>query len=121
MLIKDLENCAEITAGDKSLLRELLNPHKDDVNINYSLALARVKQGEVTRLHKLKGSEVYYILAGEGEIHIDAEKSAVKAGQAVYIPPGAVQAITNTGTDELVFICIVDPAWQPKSEDILDD
>jgi mannose-6-phosphate isomerase-like protein (cupin superfamily) len=121
MLIKDLENCAEITAGDNSLLRELLNPHRDDVNINYSLALARVKQGEVTRLHKLKGSEVYYILAGKGEMQIDAEKSDIKAGQVVYIPPGAVQAVKNTGAEELMFICIVNPAWQPESEEILGD
>ena len=47
-------------------------------------------------------------------MHIDAEVSHVAPGCAVYIPPHAVQYIENIGADELVFLCIVDPAWRRR-------
>jgi mannose-6-phosphate isomerase-like protein (cupin superfamily) len=43
----------------------------------------------------------------------------VAAGQAVYIPPLAVQSIENTGDGDLKFLCLVDPAWRPEEEEIL--
>ena len=52
-------------------------------------------------------------------LHPDGEEAGVLPGQAVYIPPGAVQYITNTGGDDLVFLCIVDPAWRAEDEEIL--
>jgi len=118
MLIKDVKNCQEIIAGDNVLLRELLNPLKQDVAINYSLALAKVKQGEITSAHRLKSSEVYYILEGEGEMYINNEKEKVNVGQAIYIPPNSVQRIKNTGLNDLVFLCIVDPAWKKEDEEV---
>jgi len=44
----------------------------------------------------------------------------VLPGQVIYVPPEARQRIRNTGEDELGFICIVDPAWRPEDEEILD-
>ena len=106
-------------AGDNTILRELFNPLKDEMNLRYSLAHAIVKPGKITYNHRLKTSEVYYILKGRGLMHIDEEKQEVRAGQAVYIPPGARQRIKNTGSEDLVFICIVDPAWKKEDEEIL--
>ena len=119
MIIKDVKNCQEIIAGDNVLLRELLNPLKQDVAINYSLALAKVKQGEITLAHRLTSSEVYYILEGEGEMYINNEKEKVNVGQAIYIPPNSVQRIKNTGLNDLVFLCIVDPAWRKEDEEVI--
>jgi mannose-6-phosphate isomerase-like protein (cupin superfamily) len=119
VLIRDIHECEEITAGDATLLRELLHPHKADIKIHYSLAHAIVTQGQTTTPHRLKTSEVYYILEGQGVMHIDDERSPVTQGQAVYIPPGAAQSITNTGTCDLKFLCIVDPAWRKEDEVIL--
>ena len=118
MLIKEVKECEEFIAGDNSILKELLNPLKEDVNIRYSLALAKVKQGEITLAHRLESSEVYYILEGEGEMYIDTEKEKVFAGQVIYIPPNSVQRIKNTGKNDLVFLCIVDPAWKQENEEI---
>ena len=118
MLIKNLQNCPEIIAGDKTQLREILNPLKDNVNIRYSLAQAVVKPGDITLAHRLKSSEVYYILEGEGEMYIDNEIEKVASGQAIYIPPNSIQKIKNTASTDLIFICIVDPAWRPEDEEI---
>ena len=119
MFIRDLKDCAEFTAGDATRLRELFNPLKDDLALRYSLAHATVAPGMTSILHRLKTSEVYYILQGEGEMRIDGERQKVGPGQAIYIPPGTAQQITNTGSCDLVFICIVDPAWKTEDETIL--
>jgi len=120
MFVRDLKDCEEIVAGDGTRLRELLNPLKDALDLRYSLAVARVEPGGTTFLHRLATSEVYFLLEGEGEMHIDGVRCVVTRGQAVYIPPGATQQITNTGSVELVFACIVDPAWRKEDETILE-
>ncbi|MEW6609187.1 MAG: cupin domain-containing protein [bacterium] len=119
MFIKDLQNCKEFIAGDNTILRELLHPDKADLQLGYSLAYAIVKPGETSRLHKLKTSEVYYILEGEGVMSIDDESAKIHPGQAIYIPPNAKQFIHNSGNSDLKFLCIVDPAWRVEDEEVL--
>jgi len=120
MFVRRLADCEEFIAGDGSILRELLHPDKTALQIRYSLAHAKVLPGQETRPHKLKSSEVYYIIAGHGLMHIDEDAFEVGPGCAVYIPPHSTQYIENTGSSDLVFLCIVDPAWQDEDEDVLD-
>jgi mannose-6-phosphate isomerase-like protein (cupin superfamily) len=119
MLIKDINYCEEFTAGDGSLLRQLLHPDTNDVACRYSLCHATVKPGQTTRPHKLKTSEVYYILEGQGLMSTAGALEAVRPGQAIYIPPGSTQYIENTGNSDLTFLCIVDPAWRKEDEELL--
>jgi mannose-6-phosphate isomerase-like protein (cupin superfamily) len=120
LFIKDSNSCEKITAGDNTILRELLNPQKEDISVRYSLAHARLKPGQKSLAHRLKSTEVYYIIEGQGEMYIDDEKENVSAGQAIYIPPNSVQKIKNIGTTDLTFLCIVDPAWKPEDEEVLE-
>jgi mannose-6-phosphate isomerase-like protein (cupin superfamily) len=106
MFIRDLNQCEEFAAGDNTLLRELLHPAKADLKLRYSLA------------HRLRTSEVYYILEGEATMHINDESAPVRPGHAIYIPPNAKQHIHNTGNTDLVFLCIVDPAWRKEDEEV---
>ncbi len=119
MFIKKLQDCDEFVAGDNSLLRELLHPAKADLAIRYSLAHAVVKPGHTSKPHRLKTAEVFYILEGEGTMHIDGESEKILPGYAIYIPPYTEQYILNTGRSELKFLCIVYPAWQREDEEIL--
>jgi len=119
MFIRRLGSCPEIIAGDRSILRELLHPEKNEVAGRYSLAHAVVKPGGRTVPHRLKGSEVYYILEGRGVMHIEGESAEVSPADTVHIPPGAVQFIENPGKEDLVFLCIVDPAWKSEDEEII--
>lgn len=117
MLIKDFKNSKEFVAGDNTVLRELLNARTTEgADFRYSLAHATVKQGESSASHALKTSEVYYILEGEGEMHIDEDSKKVHAGQTIVIPPNAKQYISNIGKSDLKFLCIVDPAWRKDDE-----
>lgn len=120
MFIRDIGDCDAITAGDNSVLRELINPHQDDLSVRYSFAVAMVEPGGTTYLHRLKNSEVYFILDGQGEMRVGDETAPVHAGHAVYIPPKAEQQITNTGDEDLLFVCIVDPAWREEDEEVLE-
>ncbi len=119
MLIADLRNYEAFIAGDNTILCELLHPDKVDLELRYSLAHAIIKPGEASRLHKLKSSEVYYILEGEGTMHIGDESTKVCTNQAVYIPPNSKQYIRNTGNSDLKILCIVDPAWRCEDEEVL--
>jgi mannose-6-phosphate isomerase-like protein (cupin superfamily) len=118
MLIRDLQDCPEFIAGDNCMLREILHPDKADLAIRYSLAHAIVKPGDTTWEHRLRTSEVYYIIEGEGIMHINGESAPVRPGSTVYIPPMADQCITNAGKTDLKFICIVDPAWRVENEEV---
>ncbi|HEY9698278.1 MAG TPA: cupin domain-containing protein [Trichocoleus sp.] len=118
MLIQKLNACEEFVAGDGTLLRELLHPDKQPIELRYSLAHAIVAPGQTSIVHSLKTSEVYYILSGTGEMRINNETQVVQPGDAVYIPPDAQQSIHNGGTEPLIFLCIVDPAWQKADETI---
>ncbi|MFH1395113.1 MAG: cupin domain-containing protein [Candidatus Omnitrophota bacterium] len=119
MMIKQLSKCEEFVAGDKTVLREILHPDKENLSIRYSLAHAVLGPGEKSTKHKLKkASEVYYILSGKGLMHINDESQKVRAESVVYIPPQAVQFIENIGEEKLVFLCIVDPPWAVKDEEV---
>lgn len=119
MFIKQLETCAEFSAGDNCNLREILHPDKESLAIRYSLAHAKVLPGKMTSPHRLKTAEVYYILEGTGIMFINNESAEVKAGDTIYISPAARQHIKNIGAGTLTFLCIVDPAWQKEDEEVL--
>lgn len=116
MLIRKLNDCPEFIAGDATQLRELLHPDKQPIDLRYSLAHAVVPPGQTSKPHALKTSEVYYILTGIGEMHINADSQQVEPGDAIYIPPNATQFIRNISSEPLIFLCIVDPAWRAEDE-----
>lgn len=120
MLIRDIRTTPVFTAGDHTHLRELLHPKNEATCTNrFSIAHVYLGPEETSLPHRLKtSSETYYILSGRGEMHIDREEAEVGEGQAVYIPPGAVQWIENTGPDDLVILAVVDPAWQEEDEEV---
>jgi mannose-6-phosphate isomerase-like protein (cupin superfamily) len=119
MHVKRLRDCPEIAAGDHTRLRELLHPDRDPVAIRYSLAVAWLDSGSRSAPHRLKSSEVYFIIRGSGVMHVDAESAPVEPGDAVYIPAGSVQWLENPGATAIEFACIVDPAWRAEDEQVL--
>ncbi len=121
MFIRNLKSCKKFIAGDSSVLRELLNARKGEFAFGYGLAHAVVKPKKATKPHKLKTSEVYYVLEGIGRMHINKEVSNVRPGDTIYIPPDRLQYIENIGKSDLVFLCIVDPAWRLQNEEVIGD
>lgn len=119
MIIKSLDTIAGFRAGDASLLKEILHPAKEPLEIGYSLARASVEPGARTLPHRLKSTEVYVIVEGRGRMRVGDEQADVRTGDTIVIPPGEVQSIENIGPNSLVFLCIVDPAWRAEDEEVL--
>jgi mannose-6-phosphate isomerase-like protein (cupin superfamily) len=122
MYIRDSKASTYFRAGDGTLLCELIHPDHpgSPVQLGMSLAQAVLRPGETSTPHRISGSvEMYYILAGEGVMTIDEEQSRVREGQLVYIPPGSVQSIKNSGFKDLVFLAIVSPEWRKENETVI--
>ena len=120
MFVRNLQDCPEFIAGDRSILRELLHPDKAPLDLRYSLAHAIIPAGATSTPHSLTTSEVYYILSGTAQMHIGDDIQTIGPGDAVYIPPNARQYVINDGDQPLVFLCIVDPAWRVEDETVFE-
>ena len=68
----------------------------------------------------MKSSEIYYILEGSGKIRINEESFHVEKDDSVYVPPNSKQFIENSGSTNLRFLCIVEPAWKADDETLLE-
>jgi mannose-6-phosphate isomerase-like protein (cupin superfamily) len=119
MFVRKFKELNEFTAGDHSILREYFNPLKEKMELNYSLAHAKVVVGKTSTKHKLKSSEVYFILKGKGIMFIDKEQKEVEEKDVICIPPNSMQWIKNTGKTDLEILCIVEPAWKKEDEEVL--
>jgi mannose-6-phosphate isomerase-like protein (cupin superfamily) len=122
MIIRDMTDCSHERVIDHSLLCELMHPDKvaGAQDLLCSVAHAKIPPGEATLPHLLKKStELYYILEGTGEMHINGETAVVHSGQIILIPPHARQWIQNTGKEILVFLCIVSPKWLAEDETLV--
>jgi mannose-6-phosphate isomerase-like protein (cupin superfamily) len=111
--IKTYDAEKEYFFAEGCFINELSNS-PDDPDV--SIARARLAPGETTRWHYLQGTgERYVIQAGTGlvEVH-DLPAHAVAAGDVVVIPPEAKQRISNTGTDDLVFLAICSPPFRAE-------
>jgi len=97
---------------------ELLNQPQDR---NQSIARARVEPGITTAWHRLRDtSEVYYIISGEGEAEIGEEhRQMMKPHSLIKIPANTAQRITNTGVEDLIFLCFCVPAFSVETYEAL--
>ncbi len=120
MLIKRLGDCATFISGDGALLRELANARTQKRAFGYSLAHGVVKPGAKTKSHTLKTSEVYYILAGKGCMHVNDEAAEVGPDTMIDVLPHSRQYIENIGSSDLLFLCIVDPGWSREDEEVFE-
>lgn len=117
MLVRRTMKAEEITANDGCRLRELLHPDKDGSGLPYSLALARVEPGRRTLPHRLTAeTEVYYVVRGEGRMHVGDALSVLRPGDAVVIPAGAEQWIECAGDEALEFLALVSPPWRAEHD-----
>ncbi len=60
--------------------------------------------------HNQQQEEVYFVLEGEAEMCLGAEKQIIRSGQAAYIPSGVFHQITNIGSTAMKMIYCYGPA-----------
>ena len=120
LIIKKLDNIKTFTAGDNTILKEVLHPKNGDGNLPFSLAHAYLPPGASSLPHRLtKSEETYTILQGTGKVYVDREAYEIQPGSVFIVPKNALQSVENTGADNLEFFCIVTPPWSEEEEEII--
>ena len=104
---------------DGSTVRELMHPDTH-ANSNQSLAEATVPIGIQTELHlHRKSEEIYHITQGEGMMSLGKNQLQVSVGDTICIPPNTPHQISNTGVNDLVFLCACSPAYSHEDTVII--
>jgi quercetin dioxygenase-like cupin family protein len=60
--------------------------------------------------HNQEQEEIYFLLEGEAEMCLGAERQMLRAGQAVYIPPGVFHQLTNLAANPCRMLYCYGPA-----------
>ena len=110
---KDLES---ISGNENTKIKQIFNPENTVNGIRYSLAESVIQKGGKSKVHKMKTSEVYFILEGNGILHLENESVEIERYQSVFVPQFSSQYLENTGNTDLKVLCIVDPAWEKENE-----
>ena len=119
MFTKSLAACPPLLANDGCRIFELLHGRNDAIDLPYSFAVAEVEVGASSYRHRLAQTEIYFILAGRGRMHVDHEARELVVGDTVLIPAQAEQWIDNVGDDVLRFVAVVSPPWRAEDDERL--
>jgi mannose-6-phosphate isomerase-like protein (cupin superfamily) len=88
----------------------------------HSVAYVVIPPGKASLLHyHPEAEESYYILKGYGRILLGDEQETIKTGESVLIPSPKPHKIINIGEENLEFIAVCVPAWEPANSVYLDD
>ena len=116
MISKKIDRLDSFRGNEGSQIKPIFHPDNTLNGIHYSLAHSIISPGKSSKPHKMKSAEVFFILEGEGIMHVDEESEKVERNQSIYIPPLSKQHLENTGNVDLKVLCIVDPAWKQDDE-----
>lgn len=110
MFVRHRDHSPAFTTKDGSTIRALIDARLGGAK-NQSLAEATLAPGQATDRHVHPVTEeIYYILAGSGEMEVDGARSAVGPGDAILIPPGAAHQL-RAGASEVRLLCCCAPAY----------
>ncbi len=109
-----------IQGNEGTKIKQYFHPHNTLNGINYSIAQFTLEYGKKSKLHKISSSEIYYILEGSGNLKIDEDTHQMEKDDSAYVPPNSKQFIENSGSINLKFLCIVEPAWKADDEILLE-
>ncbi|MBW3004680.1 cupin domain-containing protein [Candidatus Woesearchaeota archaeon] len=104
-----------IPAQDGGVVRELLSDEEKE-KAKVQLALGYLPFGKTATPHRHQRSdEVYYILEGNGYIHLDDAAIAVTEGEMIFIPAGVMHGLENQDTlRSMEVLCISSPEFQEE-------
>jgi pyrroloquinoline quinone (PQQ) biosynthesis protein C/mannose-6-phosphate isomerase-like protein (cupin superfamily) len=80
-------------------------PFKTDVFDSRILRIAPHKNNEK---HKHPHESVFYVIKGQGKVHVNEAEIEVKAGDMAFVPRWAMHQSFNTGDEELLILALTD-------------
>jgi len=83
----------------------------------FSLGVFEPGQGLKDHIHPIS-EEVYFVVEGRGTVFIGEKRMeiSIEPGMALYIPPGTIHGVKNTGCERLVIAFFVAPGREPTKE-----
>ena len=110
--IRALDGAEPFVTADGSTIRELCGIPTGGTELQ-SVAEASLAPGQATDRHyHATSEEVYFVLEGVGEMEVDGERGAVRAGDAIPLRRGQRHRITNVGDGPLRFLCTCAPPYR---------
>mgnify|MGYP003337303341 CR=1 FL=1 len=86
------------------VMPETANAKRIDYRISMYQPMAYVQP----HVHKVQ-EQIYHVIEGEGLMELDGKKQVMRKHDYVFIPPGVVHAMYNTGASDLVFLVVTAP------------
>lgn len=82
---------------------------------NLWVGTSTVAPGNKTNAHSHDiNEEVFYCISGNGIFIADDETHEYSSGAVIYVPPGVVHQVVNTGDEPLKSICCVSPPFEQQ-------
>lgn len=86
---------------------------KNDNAKNFCMRVFEISAGGNSPFHSHDWEHEVFVHSGEGEFYGNGQWNPVKGGNVVFIPGNEEHQIRNTGTDKLIFVCLV-PSGAPE-------
>lgn len=122
MHLVEKDHVSPIATEHGEVVYEMIGRDAGEATSRHSVAHIIIPPGKSSRLHyHPEAEESYYILRGRAKMALDDESMIIEPGQIVLIPPKKNHQITNIGAEDLEFLAICAPAWEPNNSVYLDN
>jgi len=122
-----LENLTPLDIFEKTQYYELFTQEKLKEEgmtfpVTYDIGIVRVAPGGYTSEHKIENrSEIIYVIEGEASVSVQMVCKGLLPGDAIYIPQGIVQSVSNTGSSDLVYLSAMSPPYEEEADILISD
>lgn len=107
-----LDECEVEVTGDRRF-RVLIGPEQGcDATTQF---VGEIPPGRAPA-HTHTYDEVVLVLEGHGIVHLEGEERPITAGTCVYLPPGSLHCLENTGEGELRVLGVFHPGGSPAAK-----
>ena len=111
MLIVNRQRAAVIRTPHGSEIRPLVDRTTSEIELCSLAEEVLPVCASVGQHHHVETEEIYYLLEGRGRMSVGAETREVAAGDAVFIPRGAIHTLENTGDEPIRLLLVCGPAY----------
>lgn len=103
------------------IIYELIRRGVGETTDRHSVAMVVIPPGKSSLLHyHPEAEESYFILSGQARVMLGDEEAILRPGQIVLIQAPKPHKIINIGKEDLEFLAICVPAWEPTNTDWLE-
>ena len=111
MIIARLPEIPGRTYPARRLTQNLVGGASPIQATNFSMGYVTLEpEGGQVPWHNQEQEEIYFVVEGTGQMCLGEEIQELKAGEAVFIPPGVFHQLTNIGSEPLTMIYCYGPA-----------